>query len=230
MAVFPSQPRSANDGGERKKEIHMKFLAPALVAASLVVCASSVRAQVTETTTTPTIENTATAPAMVLPGGVSYNIVNPTTGVLVGPYSVGMTVPSGNYVIEQNTGRVIATSDLSGRLVAFTTFPSVMPQRFLAINGQLIYFTDDYAFRRAQLDQKITDEYAAGRLTHNQAKTLHEKLGYVANLECKRKGDLSYSKSTIREIEKKFAEVQSMMAHDVAETNTRKAKIGLRVD
>lgn len=208
----------------------MKFLAPALVAASLTICASAVRAEVTETTTTTTTVESTSAPSMVLSSGVAYNIVNPTTGVIVGPYSVGMTVPSGSYVIEQSTGRVIATTDVSGRLVAFTTFPSVLPQRFLVVNGQLVYFSDDYAFRRAQLDQKITDEYAAGRLTHNQAKNLREKLGYIANLETKRKGDLTYSKSTIREIERKFAEVQSNMARNVAETNTRKAKIGLRVD
>jgi len=207
----------------------MKFLAPVLVAASLAFCASTVRAEVTETTTTTTTVE-STAPGMVLPGGATYNVVNPSTSVIVGPYNVGMSVPSGNYIIEQSTGRVLATTDASGRLIAFTSYPSVLPQRFLLINGQMVYFRDDYAFRRAQLDQKITDEYAAGRLTNNQAKVLHEKLGYVANLECKRKGDLSYSKSTIREIGRKFADVQSAMAHDVAYTNTRKAKIGLRVD
>lgn len=208
----------------------MKFLAAAVVAASLAVCASTVQAQVTETTTTTTTVESASSPGYVLPGGVTYNVVNPSSGVIVGPYSVGMSVPTGNYIIEQNTGRVLATTDASGRLVAFSSVPSVLPQRFLVINGQMVYFRDDYAFRRAQLDQKINDEYAAGRLTHNQSKTLHEKLGYVANLENKRKGDLSYSKSTIREIEKKFAEVQSMMAHNVADTNSRKARIGLRVD
>ena len=208
----------------------MKFLAAAVVAASLAICASTARAEVTETTTTTTTIESAAAPGLVLPGGVTYNIVNPTTGVIVGPYSVGMSVPAGNYIIEQSTGKVLATTDASGRLIAFSGIPSVLPQRFLVINGQMVYFSDDYAFRRAQLDQKINDEYAAGRLTHNQAKVLHEKLGYVANLECKRKGDLSYSRSTIREIERKFADVQSLMAHDVADTNSRKARIGLRVD
>lgn len=208
----------------------MKFLAASVIAASLAICASTAKAEVTETTTTTTTYETAAAPNFVLPGGVSYNIVNPATGVIVGPYTVGTTVATGNYIIEQNTGRVLATTDASGRLIAFSGIPSVLPQRFLVVGGQMVYFSDDYAFRRAQLDQKINDEYAAGRLTHNQAKTLHEKLGYVANLECKRKGDLSYSRSTIREIERKFADVQSLMAHDVAETNSRKARIGLRVD
>lgn len=208
----------------------MKLLAAALVAASLAICASTAQADVTETrTTTTTIESSA-APGVVLPGGVTYNIVNPSTATVVGPYTVGVSVPSGNYIIEQSTGRVLATTDSSGRLVGFTSFPSVLPQRFLLIGGQMVYFNDDYAYRRAQLDQKITDEYAAGRLTHNQSKVLHEKLGYVANLECKRKGDSSYSRSTIREIERKFADVQSLMAHDVADTNSRKARIGLRVE
>ncbi len=208
----------------------MKFLAAAMVAASLAVCASTARAEVTETTTTTTTTESAAAPGMVLPGGVAYNLVNPTTSTVIGPYIVGASVPSGNYIIEQTTGRVLATTEASGRLVAFSNYPSVLPQRFLLVRGQMVYFSDDYAFRRAQLDQKITAEYAAGRLTHNQSKVLHEKLGYVANLECKRKGDMSYTKSTIREIERKFADVQSLMAHNVADTNSRKARIGLRVN
>jgi hypothetical protein len=206
----------------------MKFLAP-MLAATLAICASAVQAQTSETTTTTTTVE-STSPGVVLPGGITYSVVNPTAGVVVGPYSVGMTVPTGNYIIDQSTGRVMATVDGSGRLVAFSTIPSELPQRFMALNGQLIYFSSDYAYRRAQLDQKVTNEYAAGRLTNNQAKELREKLGYVASLEAKRKDNLTYSKSTIREIERKFADVESMMAHDVAETNTRKAKIGLRVD
>ncbi len=113
----------------------MKFLAPALIAASLAICASAVRAEVTETTTTTTTIESSAAPGLVLPGGVSYNIVNPTTGVIVGAYTSGVSVPSGNYIIEQSTGRVIATTDASGRLVAFTSVPSVLPQRFLLIGG-----------------------------------------------------------------------------------------------
>lgn len=208
----------------------MKFLAPVLAAASFALIASTAQAEVTETTTTTTTVETTAAPSMVLPGGATYTVVNPSSGVIVGPYTTGMTITAGNYIIEQGSGRVIATTDASGRLVAFSTIPSVLPQRFLVVNGQMLYFSDDYSYRRAQLEAKITDEYAAGRLTHNQAKILREKLGYVANLQNKRKGDLTYSKSTIREIERKFADVQSMMAHDIADTNSRKAKIGLRVD
>jgi hypothetical protein len=206
----------------------MKFLAP-MLAASLAICASTVLAQnVTETTTQTTVETTA--PNLVLPGGVTYSVVNPASGVIVGQYSVGMSVPAGNYIIDQSSGKVLATVDGTGRLLTFSSFPTILPQRFMVINGQMIYFNDDYAYRRAQLDQKISDEYAAGRLTNNQAKLLREKLGYVANLEVKRKSNLTYSKSTIREIERKFADVQSLMAHDIADTNSRKAKIGLRVD
>lgn len=205
----------------------MRFLAP-ILAASLAICASTVQAQTTQTTTTTTVESTA--PSVVLPAGVTYSVVNPTTGVIVGPYSVGMTVPTGNYIIDQSTGRVMATVDTTGSLVAFSSIPTVLPSRFLVINGQMIYFNDDYSFRRAQLDQKVTDEYTAGRLTNNQAKEIREKLGYISSLQAKRKSDLSYSRSTVREIERKFAEAQSMMSHDIAETNSRKAKIGLRVD
>lgn len=207
----------------------MRLLAP-ILAASLAISALAVQAQTTETTTTTTTVEAAAAPSLVLPAGVTYNVINPTTGVVVGPYATGAALSAGNYIIDQGTGRVVATADASGRLIALSAMPSVLPQRMLVVNGQLMYYTDDYAFRRAQLDQRITDEYAAGRLTHNQSKILREKLGYIANLECKRKDNLTYSKSTIREIERKFADVNSLMAQDIASTNTRKAKIGLRVD
>lgn len=207
----------------------MKLLAP-ILAASLAICASAVRAEVTETTTTTTTVESAASPNFVLPAGVTYNVINPTTGTLIGPYAVGSSISAGNYIIDQSSGRVVATSDGSGRLIALSTMPSTLPAKFLIVNGQLVYFNDDYSFRRAQLEAKVTDEYAAGRLTNSQAKELREKLGYIANLQAKRKDNSTYSKSTIREIERKFADVNSMMAHDIADTNTRKAKIGLRVD
>lgn len=209
---------------------YMKILASAL-AMSLAMSATVAMAQdSTTTTTTTTVTTQAAVSGFSLPAGVAYYVVNPTTGVVVGDYTLGMSLAPGYYVIEKTSGKVMATVDPAGTLVAYTTAPAVVPAHFLVLNGQLVYFTDDFAFRRAQLEQKVTLEYAAGRLTNHQVKELREKLGYIANLETKRRGDLTYSKSTIRDIERRFAEVQSEMAKYVAETNTRKAKIGIVVN
>lgn len=204
----------------------MKLLAPAL-SLFLALTATRVLAQTeTETTTTTTVSAT---PSFMLPSGVSYYVVNPATG-LFNSYVVGQPLSPGMFIVEQGSGKVIASTDVSGTLVAITTMPTVLPKHFLVMNGQLVYFSNDYAFRRAQLDQQIAANYAAGRLTNHHVKELREDLGDIANLETKRRSDLTYSRSTIREIERKFARVQGDMARYIADTNSRRARIGIRVD
>lgn len=208
----------------------MKLLAP-LLAASLALCANTAFAQTTETTTTTTtIETTEAVNPIVLPAGVSYKVVDPAKSVIIGEYVVGQTYTPGYYVIDETSGKVVATVSDAGKLVALGTMPSVLPHNFLVIDGTLVYFSTDYAFRRAKLEQEVANDYAAGRLTHDQTRTLRQKLALIASLETKRKSDLTYSKGTMKSIEKKFAEVETYKAKYVASTNTKKAKIGIRVE
>ena len=202
-----------------------------ILSASLTLLATAAMAQSSETTTTTTTIETTSAPAgFVLPGGVRYTVVNPTTSVVVGDYAVGQTLSPGYYLVEQSSGRVTASVDDAGRIVAFTSVPSVVPQRFKVVNNQLVYFNNEYAFRRSQLENQVAAEYAAGRLTNEQVKELREDLSEIASLEGKKRGDMTYSKSTMKSIERKLATVQSELSHDIAETNERKAKIGIRVN
>ena len=208
----------------------MKLLAP-LLAASLALCAGTAFAQTTETTTTTTtIETTEAVDPVVLPAGVTYKIVDPTKSVIVGQYVAGRTITPGYYVIDETTGKVVATVNDSGKLVMLSSMPSVLPHNFLVVDGALVYYSSDYSYRRAKLELEVASEYANGRLTHEQARNLRQKLAVIASLETKRKSDLTYSKGTMKSIERKFADVETYKAKYVASTNTKKAKIGIRVD
>lgn len=209
----------------------MKLFA-SMLAASLAMSASMAMAQTETETTTTTVQTTTTtdAPAFVLPATGSYYVVNPSNGVVVGNYVQGMTLSPGYYVVERSSGRAFASVDVSGKLIGISAVPTVIPQRFLAVNGQLVYFSNEYAYRRAQLDAQIAANYSAGKLTNRQVKDLRDDLAYISSLENKRKGDGTYSRSTMRDIERKFAEVQSDLNGYIADTNERKAKLGIKVD
>lgn len=208
----------------------MKLLAP-LLAMSIAFGCTAAYAQTSETTTTTTtIQSTESIAPLVLPADVTYSIVDPTKSVIVGSYVIGQTLQPGYYIIEEKTGKVRAAVDSSGNLIALSTIPSALPDHFLVVDGSLVFFATDYAYRRAKLEMQVANDYAAGRLTHNQTKELRQKLSDISILEAKRKKDLTYSKSTMRSIERKFADVQGLMSRYIASTSTKKAKIGLRAD
>jgi hypothetical protein len=81
--------------------------------------------------------------------------------------------------------------------------------------------------RCATIDAEISARYADGRLTNHQVKELREDLAQIAALEAKRKDDGSYSSSRTREIERKIADVQADMAKYIADTNGKRARIGI---
>jgi hypothetical protein len=223
--------RFAIDGQQgRKEEIVMKNLVLALAASVAMLNNASVA--FADTVTTTTIETTRTVPEVVLTAGTTYVAVNPTSGVL-GTYDYttklihGAPLPLGCYVIEQTSGKVIASVDSDGSLVAFRTVPTVLPEHFVVRNGVLFYLGSDYSARRALLEAQISSDYAAGRLSNDNVKELREKLQEIQTLEMKRRVDGTFRSSTAREIERKFARVQSDYAEDIAEINSKKAKIGI---
>lgn len=290
------------------KRIHL-FLAAAL--ATFAVAPSAMA----DTTTIET--TTVSSPAFALPSGPSYIVVDPLTGKLFGDYSATTRIPAGYYVAERTTGRVVATTDINGNLVAITsapapnvlvqiqerraalqqqiedaiarntvtvteinplrtaleqvaaqevilrqnangvTFAQVAPlayrlnvigsqltpvvkttttyspllgERVYVQGGQILIATNDFAARRALLDQRIQFEYDAGRLTNSQVKELRNDLIKVANLELRKKRDGSLSSSNIKAIERRFNELTEDMHDDIAHTNRRRANIGLKVE
>ncbi len=266
---------------------------------------------------TTTIETrTISSPAFALPAGTPYIVVDPLSGKLFGDYSSTVRIPAGYYVAERTTGKVVATTDVNGNLIAITsapatnilaqiqerraaleqqiadaiakntvtvteikplrtaleqvaqqevvlrqggpvTFSQVAPlayrlnvigsqltpvvrtttayspllgERVYVQGNQVLVATNDFAARRALLDQRIQFEYDAGRLTNNQVKELRADLIKVANLELRKKRDGSLSSSNIRAIERRFNELTEDMQESIAHTNRRRANIGLKVD
>ncbi len=210
----------------------MKSLAMMLAVSLAMATSASVALADTETTTT-TVRTTTVGYA--LPAG-DYVVVNPITGTVVGPYDTtvnmvnGQPVPIGTYVIEKTSGRVLATTDASGTLIAFTSVPTTLPAHFLLVNGQLVYTSDDCAFRRAKIEAQITEAYAHGKLSNHDVKELREGLAEIASLETKRKSDGTFSSSTSKRIERRFSEVQADLSKDISEINSKRAKIGIKVD
>ncbi len=210
----------------------MKFAA-ILLAASLAigVYATTANAQTTETTTVKT-----TTTSVNLPTTSTYIVVDPATGVARGGFDPvtrlinGQPLPTGYYVVDQPTGKVIATVDSTGGLLSFSTIPSVLPEHFVLMNGQVVYFESDYALRRAQLEGRIDDQYRLGHLSNDQVKNLKQQISEITNLQTKTKSNGTLKESTRKEIERKFAQVQSQLDRDIAKINDKRAKIGLRAD
>jgi hypothetical protein len=210
----------------------MKFMA-AIVAATFLIGSAVSCARAEETTTTTT---TTTSQSYVLPSGGTYVVVDPATGVSRGVYDPvtrminGQPVPAGYYVIEQSSGRTMATVDASGNLVTFSTIPTALPEHFMVVNSQLVYFASDYALRRAKIERRMNDEYTAGKLSKDQVADLNNKLGEIASLDSKRNRKGELKSSTRKRIEKEFDVVQSKMDKDIALINEKRAKIGIRVN
>jgi len=206
----------------------MKNLVLAL--AATVALASNVAMALADTVTTTTVERTS-AP-FALSATESYTVVNPS-GVVIGPYDYstrlinGQPVPVNAYVIEKSSGKVIATTDTTGSIIALSTVPAVLPEHFIVRNGALFFLGSDYSARRAQIEAQINADFAAGHLSNRDVKELQGELSEIQSLEAKRKDDGTYKTSTARAIERKFSHLQSEYSEDLAEINSKRAKIGI---
>ncbi len=126
----------------------------------------------------------------------------------------------------------LALNSLGDRLVPFAQTTAITPllaARFISADGQL-RMVDGIEFRKLQLRQRIDDEYTAGRLSSQQVASLKDQLNVVASLETKyrKNGELSPSKT--EKISTKLDSVRTKLDEDVAIINSKRSKIGLKVD
>jgi len=205
----------------------MKAMARLLAVSIAIGGFAWVKAEAETTTITTTTES------YVLPTSGSYIVVDPTTGISRGVLDPvtrlvnGQPLSGGVYVVEQGSGKVLATVDSSGTLISLRTVPAALPERFLVVNGQIVYLESDYALRRAQLEQRIDAEYVAGHLSNEQVRRLKQDISEITALDTKRKSDGRLKESVRKEIEQKFAKVQSEFSQDVAEISSKRAKMGI---
>jgi hypothetical protein len=123
-------------------------------------------------------------------------------------------------------------NSLSDRLAPVTqtvvVTPVIAPQ-FVTVDGQ-VTMVDNVTYRKLQLQARIDDEYAAGRLSGDQVSRLKSELNKISALETKfrRDGQLSDSKNRILSI--KLDQLHSSLDTDVAIINQRRSGIGIRVN
>lgn len=134
---------------------------------------------------TTTIETTTiSSPSYVLPSGVSYMIVDPVTGKIFGDYSATVKVPVGCYVAEKSSGKVVATTDANGNLVAFSTAPAT---------DVLVQVQE----RRSVLEQQIADALQRNVVTVTEVQPLQSALADIAKQEVilKQSGTVTYAQA-----------------------------------
>jgi len=124
----------------------------------------------TETTTVRTTSTTTNGTEFNLPTTSTYVLIDPITGSMKGNFDPtrGLTdtrlVQSGLVVINQGTGRIMATVDANGRPIDVTSAPAY---------DSLVVAIDT---RRSELDRMITDGLSKGTINPTQSALLRADL------------------------------------------------------
>lgn len=138
-----------------------------LFAATLALVAVSPAAKADTTLVETT---TVSSPAFTLPSGVPYIVVDPATGKVFAEYSTSVKVPAGYYIAERSSGKVVATTDLNGNLVAISTAPA---------SNVLVKVTE----RRTALEQQIADALSRKVVAVTEIQPLQKALAEIAAQE-----------------------------------------------
>lgn len=138
-----------------------------LFAATLALVAVSPAAKADTTLVETT---TVSSPAFALSAGVPYMIVDPVTGKVFADYSATVKVPAGYYIAERSSGKVVATTDSNGNIVAITTAPA---------SNVLVKVTE----RRTALEQQIADALSRNVVAVTEIQPLKAALAEIAAQE-----------------------------------------------
>lgn len=169
---------------------------PTLLSAALLSFLTLAPSAVAQTTTVTETTTTMSSPGYALPSGVRYVVVNPATGQVSGDYTSTMRVPAGYYLAEHSTGKVVATTDANGNLIAITQAPAdqilvQIGERRTIIESQIaealsknMITVSEIAPLRAALEKIAADEAAlrnSGRITVVQAAPLAYRLNVLGS-------------------------------------------------
>lgn len=176
------------------EKITMKI--PTMLSAALLSFLTLAPSVVAQTTTVTETTTTMSSPGFTLPSGVRYVVVNPATGQVLGDYSSTMQVPVGYFLAEHSTGKVVATTDASGNLIAINAAPAdqilvQIGERRTIIESQIaealsknMITVSEVAPLRAALEKIAADEAAlrnSGRITVVQAAPLAYRLNVLSS-------------------------------------------------
>jgi hypothetical protein len=292
------------------------------LASSAIMATSLASLADTETVTVKTTTTSSDLQALVLPTSSTYVLVDPITGNVKGNFDPvhGLTdvrmIQPGLVVLNQDTGRVIATLDSAGKPIDIALVPAfdtlvtginarrssletmitdglskgtikpaqsevlraelrkiedqeqvaaqsdgiftysealsvalklnnlgeriavlagstavtpLLSARFVDTNSQIV-MVDDVKYRQIQLQQRIDDEYAAGRLSTQQVGRLKEQLDEVATFESKYTKHGQLSSSRTEEASNKLDKTKTKLDQDIALINEKRSKMGIRVN
>jgi len=131
----------------------------------------------TETTRVVTTTITKEGQPIVLPSTTTYVMVDPLTGTVMGNLEAAretvdiQTIAPGTVVIDQNTGKMVATVNTSGRIIDVLTVPALDPLNSLIDT------------RRGEINRKITMALTDKSITAKQGEILRTELDQVGTRE-----------------------------------------------
>jgi hypothetical protein len=182
---------SGNINGERTMNLARNIVSMILVSYGVVSTFPAAMAD-TETTTVRTTSFLNNGQQLTLPATSTYVLVDPLTGVVKGNYDPtrgfadARMVQPGLMIIDQPSGKILATVDSSGRTIDVTSVP--------AINSLVVAVYT----RRCELERMITDALANGTIDTSQASQLRVDTDKIAAEEFAAKqygGILPYSEA-----------------------------------
>jgi hypothetical protein len=121
---------------------------------------------------------------------------------------------------------------LGDRVVPYMRGVTVTPligSRFITTSGNLV-IVDELSARNMRMQRRVDDEYAAGRLSNDHVARLKSQLNEVSSLQTKYTRNGKLKDSSTRTIVTKLDKVQTSMDRDIADINSKRSRIGIKVN
>ncbi|MBX9723219.1 MAG: hypothetical protein K2X81_17580 [Candidatus Obscuribacterales bacterium] len=117
-------------------------------------------------------------------------------------------------------------------LLTFANVASVTPfagGRIVVSQGNVLY-VDDLDYRRLSLERRVDDEYRAGRLSAHQVAKLKEELDKIKTAETRYNKNGKIKPTQIAALSIRMDKMKTDLNKDIAYINSKRARIGIRVD
>ncbi|MBP9094751.1 hypothetical protein KBI23_27275 [bacterium] len=121
---------------------------------------------------------------------------------------------------------------LGDRVVPYMRGVTVTPligSRFVTSSGNLV-IVDELSARNMRMQRRVDDEYAAGRLSNDHVARLKSQLNEVSSLQTKYTRNGKLKDSNTRTIVTKLDKVQTTMDRNIADINSKRSRIGIKVN
>ncbi|MFA7336938.1 MAG: hypothetical protein WC028_09160 [Candidatus Obscuribacterales bacterium] len=121
---------------------------------------------------------------------------------------------------------------LGDRVVPYMRGVTVTPligSRFITTSGNLV-IVDELSARNMRMKRRVDDEYAAGRLSNDHVARLKSQLNEASSLQTKYTRNGKLKDSNTKTIVTKLDKVQTSMDRNIADINSKRSRIGIKVN